>query len=143
MEQKKQSNNIIHIVGGSILIAILFFGGISLFFSGPKVENKVTAAAVSSVADAPSAETAKIVNGVQEVTLGWGKFNYAPEVITVKKEMTVRITADLQRLSGCFRSLQIPELGVSKQFTESDTVLEFTPKKTGTFTFNCAMGMGS
>lgn len=140
MAQKKQSN-IIHIVGGSILVALLFFGGMNLLFSGPKPQNQITGAVVSP--NAPAAATAKIVNGIQEVTLGWGKFNYAPEIITVKKDMPVRITADIQRLSGCFRSLNIPELGVSKQFTESDTVLEFTPQKTGTFTFSCAMGMGS
>lgn len=141
MKQGKQSSTIVNIVGGIALVALLFFGGISLL-SGPKIQNQITGNVVSA-APPESSATATVVNGVQEVTLGWGKLNYAPEFITVKKGMPVRLTADVKRLSGCFRSLNIPELGVSKQFTESDTVLEFTPQKTGTFTFSCAMGMGS
>ena len=141
MTKETRSNKAINIIGGIALVALLIFGAVSLLkpVSAPKATGVL---ALDSSAPAVATQ-AKVVNGVQEVTLGWGKFNYAPEVITVKKDMPVRITADIQRLSGCFRSLNIPELGVSKQFTESDTTLEFTPKKTGTFTFSCAMGMGS
>ncbi len=80
---------------------------------------------------------------VQEVTLSWGKLNYNPEVIEVEQGKPVKIIADTARLQGCFRSFQIPELGVSKSFAETDNALEFTPDKAGTFTFSCSMGMGN
>src|SRR3989338_1716848 len=53
----------------------------------------------------------QIIDGVQAVRLTWGKFNYEPAVIRVKSNMPVRITADLTRLQGCFRSFVIPDLG--------------------------------
>lgn len=85
----------------------------------------------------------QIIDGVQAVTLTWGKFNYEPAVIVVKSNMPVRITADLTRLQGCFRSFVIPDLGVYKNFNYNDDSVEFTPSKQGTFRFTCSMGMGS
>ena len=88
----------------------------------------------------PSVE---IVNGVQIARLSWGKFNYEPAVIKLKSGMQAKIVADTDRLQGCFRSISIPDLGLQKSFDENDNTLEFTPQKTGTFAFGCAMGMGS
>lgn len=95
------------------------------------------------VTGAASVVEAKLVNGVQEATLSWGKLNYNPETIKAKKGVPLRITADMQRLSGCFQSFRIADLGVTKAFTENDNVIEFTPQKSGTFTFGCSMGMGA
>src|SRR3989344_9198302 len=83
----------------------------------------------------------QIIDGVQAVTLTWGKFNYEPAVIRVKSNMPVRITADLTRLQGCFRSFVIPDLGVYKNFNYNDDSVKFTPVKQGTFLFTCSMGM--
>ncbi len=83
-----------------------------------------------------------LADGVQHVRLSWGKFNYEPAVITVKKDVPVRIEADMQRITGCFRSFVVPELGVSGQFTEENNAVEFTPAKSGEFAFTCTMGMG-
>lgn len=91
---------------------------------------------------ASGVQEVRVENGVQKVTLSWGKFNYNPEVIKVKANMPVEVTADLNRITGCFRSFEIPELGVDESFSESKPVIQFTPKKTGTFTFGCSMGMG-
>ena len=85
----------------------------------------------------------KVVNGIQEVTLSWGRFNYAPEVIKVKQGMPVKLTADLKRLQGCYRALEIPGMGISKYFRSGDDTLEFTPERTGTYDFSCSMGMGT
>ena len=86
---------------------------------------------------------AKMVDGIQEVTLSWGKLNYNPQVIIVKKDVPVRITADVNRLQGCFRSLLIQEFKVRKSFPERDNTIEFIPNKAGDFPFSCAMGMGT
>ncbi|MBI5398585.1 cupredoxin domain-containing protein [Candidatus Woesearchaeota archaeon] len=86
---------------------------------------------------------AKQVNGIQEASLSWGKLNYNPEVIKVKKGLPVRIIADTARLQGCFRSFRIADLEITKSFTETDNTVEFTPQKSGTFAFGCSMGMGA
>ena len=117
-------NNIVKIIGTIIVLAL----------AGLVVMNTKTT---------QQATTATTIETTQEVTLSWGKLNYNPEVITVKAGEKVRITGDMTRLTGCFQSLQIPELGISKSMTETDNVLEFTPTKKGTFAFGCAMGMGA
>ena len=85
---------------------------------------------------------AKVVNGVQEVKLSWGKFNYNPQEIIVKEGIPVNLNADLDRLRGCFNSIRIPDLGVSESFSETNPTITFTPKNKGTFSFSCSMGMG-
>lgn len=128
----------IQVIAG-ILALVIFGFFIKNTFSLPSAPTTPTAQVTQEI----SAQDAAITNGVQEIDLSWGKFNYAPEAIRVKKGMPVKITADTQRLTGCYRSLEIPELGVSKTITETDNVIEFTPEKEGTFTFSCAMGMGN
>ena len=86
---------------------------------------------------------AKLVNGVQEVTLSWGKLNYDPQVITVKNGVPVKITGDLNRLQGCFRTIDIPAFSVAKTLTSRDNTIQFTPNRAGRFIFQCGMGMGS
>lgn len=127
-----------HIITG-VLILVIFGFFIKNTFSMSSVPNTPTAQVVQET----QVQDAVINNGVQEIDLSWGKFNYAPEAIRVKKGRPVKITADTQRLTGCYRSLEISELGVSKTITETDNVIEFTPEKEGTFTFSCAMGMGN
>src|SRR3989338_595587 len=74
--------------------------------------------------------------------LSWGKLNYYPEIITVKANKKVQIVGYTTRLNGCFRSLVIPEFDINGQFLDTNNKIEFTPTKTGTFGFGCAMGMG-
>ncbi|GEM_PF-545305 len=84
-----------------------------------------------------------IPNEKGEIILSWGKLNYEPQVIQAQAGKPLRIIGDMKRLTGCYRSLQINELGVSKYFKEGDSVLEFTPTQKGNFPFSCSMGMGS
>ncbi len=96
----------------------------------------------TSTGSSATQNTVHEIDGVQVVDLSWGKFNYNPDTITVAVEKPVRIVADLERLQGCFRSFVIRDLGISTSFSSSRNFIEFTPTKTGTFAFSCAMGMG-
>ncbi len=91
----------------------------------------------------PSTPQTTLPPSASNVFLSWGKLNYEPQVIHAEQGKPLTITGDLKRLTGCFRSFQIKELGVTKYFTEGDTNLEFTPEKKGQFGFSCSMGMGS
>lgn len=131
-------NNYVHYVGALIMLFIIGFFAKEVFFSSPSQPSLPAGAVVAS-----SVVEAVEVNGFQEVSLSWGKLNYNPEIIKVKKGIPVRIIADTSRLLGCFRSFRIPELGVSASFSEANKIVEFIPQKTGTFGFGCSMGMGN
>lgn len=81
-------------------------------------------------------------NGVQEITLSYKNYNYYPNTITVKQGIPVKITLD-SSIGGCYRTLVIPDLGVSKNSASPSDTVEFTPNKAGTFRFRCGMGMGT
>lgn len=79
---------------------------------------------------------------VQEITIGMKNYNYYPNTINVKVNVPVRIKLD-ESVSGCFRDFTIREFGIRKHLQTPTDYVEFTPTKTGTFTFACSMGMGT
>ncbi|MBM3229209.1 hypothetical protein FJZ26_02155 [Candidatus Parvarchaeota archaeon] len=83
----------------------------------------------------------QVKSGVQEITLTVQGGSYYPNPIRVKKGTPVRLVADLSQMSGCSRSIVIPEFGISKVLSNTDNTIEFTPTKSGTFDFSCSMGM--
>lgn len=119
-----KANTIAQIAGGLIVIALI----IILITNTSQVKKEVKQ---------------DTIVGENIITLSWGKLNYNPEVITVEKGKPVTIKADLTRLTGCYRSFEIKELGVRKAFKEGDDTVTFTPDKEGTFRFGCLMGMGN
>ncbi len=134
-----EKNNYIKIGAGVILLLVAV-----LFVKNAFSTNNRTPPSLDSLATVEQSTSvqATLLNGVQEVELSWGKLNYNPQEIVVQKGIPVKITGDLKRLTGCFRSLRIDDFDVSKTFTERDNTVTFTPDKTGTFKFACAMGMG-
>ncbi len=110
---------------------------LGLLLAGCSVQSTENDDPFASVPETP------IVNGVQQATLSWGTLNYAPEIIKVEVGIPVRITGDMKRLTGCYRSFNIFPLGISKRFDEKSAAIEFTPIKVGSFPFGCSMGMGS
>ncbi len=125
-----------------IILVLLFF-----FLTSCYYEKTITAldsytSAEDAITTTPMQNTVHEIDGVQTVTLSLGKFNYNPETITVSVGKPVKIIADLTRLRGCFQSFVIPDLGLEHYFNIGSETLEFTPTKTGTFLFSCAMGMG-
>ena len=84
---------------------------------------------------------AEVKNGAQEVTLTVQGGNYYPNPVRVKKGIPVKLVADMSTFYGCSRSIILPDFGVSKTVSVGDNVIEFTPGKSGTFSFSCSMGM--
>jgi len=84
---------------------------------------------------------APVNSGVQEVAVSMQGYQYQPYPIRVKVGVPVRLTVDLNTVKGCFRSIVIPELGVSGRVSEGSNTIEFTPTKAGTFRMTCGMGM--
>ena len=78
---------------------------------------------------------------VQTVKLWVEGGNYVFSDSEFKKDVLVRIEADISRTPGCSRSIVISSFNIRKTVSSGDNVIEFTPTKTGTFNIACSMNM--
>lgn len=65
--------------------------------------------------------------------------------ITVKAGTPVRWTihAEKSSINGCNYKILLPDFDTECIFEEGDNTIEFTPQKTGIYTYSCWMGMTS
>ena len=89
--------------------------------------------------EAMSAETNE--TGVQEIKVTV-KGGYSPDVIVVKKDVPVRLNFYRDETSSCSEQVVFGDFGIAKDLPAFKTTpIEFTPDKTGEFTFACGMNM--
>jgi sulfite exporter TauE/SafE len=80
--------------------------------------------------------------GAQDVTINVEDRGYVASTNTLKAGVPVKLTLTTQEAFGCIRAFSIPSLNISKVLPETgQTVIEFTPKKTGLLSYSCSMGM--
>ena len=79
-------------------------------------------------------------DGIQKIIIGF-KGNYEPNTLTVKAGKPVEIILD-SSVRGCYRSFNIPDLGVSYYSSGPSDTIKFTPENKGKFRFACGMNMG-
>jgi plastocyanin domain-containing protein len=111
-------------IGVSIdgVLAIAFLGW---FFFGSR--KKVTATVKES--------------GAQEIDITV-KGGYSPDVIVVKKDKPLRLNFYRDETSSCSEQVIFGDFGVVKNLPAfKSTTVEFTPDKSGEFTFTCGMNM--
>jgi plastocyanin domain-containing protein len=85
------------------------------------------------------AGTGTISGGVQTVSTSVGSSSYG--TITVKAGTPVKWNINFTG-GGCIQYIRIPEFGISKTLNSgSSNTISFTPKKPGTYTVRCSMGM--
>ena len=77
----------------------------------------------------------------QIVKLSVKNGEYILEPPQLKKNVKVRLEADLPQMPGCSKSIVIPAFKVSKTVSSKDNTIEFIPDKTGTFNIACSMNM--
>ena len=84
---------------------------------------------------------AKMEDDYQVVRFSLDYNNY--QDIQVKKGTMVKMIIDVSEkyLNGCNERLEIKAFGVEATLQVGENVIEFTPDKTGAFTFNCWMNM--
>jgi plastocyanin domain-containing protein len=108
------------IIGGISLIALVLW-----YFFG---ERDAVAAAVTE-------------SGAQEVNVTV-KGGYSPDVIVVKKGTPVRLNFYRDETSSCSEQVVFGDFGIAKDLPAFKTTsIEFTPDKSGEFTFACGMNM--
>lgn len=70
------------------------------------------------------------------------KGGYDPDVIVVEAGKPVRLNFYREETSDCSEQVLFPDFKTSAVLTPFQTVpVEFTPEKTGEYTFTCGMGM--
>jgi plastocyanin domain-containing protein len=108
-------------VGGLLAIAwVVWF-----FFFGDRTQTRATVAA----------------GGVQEITIVV-KGGYEPDRIVVEKGRPVRLNFDREENSSCSDTVVFGDFGIAQPLAAFRTTsVEFTPSKTGEFTFTCGMNM--
>lgn len=114
------STEIIVLVGGILLIALTLW-----YFFGEREKVSV----------------AENCAGIQEIDVSV-KGGYSPDVIVVKKDTPVRLNFYRGETSSCSEQIVFGDFGISKDLPAFKTTpIEFTPDKTGQFTFTCGMNM--
>jgi len=79
---------------------------------------------------------------VQRIALSMKGLEYQPNPLRLKLGVPVELVVNLNTVTGCMRSIQIPDLGVNAYVTQSNNIIRFTPTKKGTFGMRCSMNMG-
>lgn len=79
--------------------------------------------------------------GVQEVKVTV-KGGYSPDVIVVKQGLPVRLDFYRDETSSCSEEVVFGDFGIARPLPAFKTTsIEFTPEKSGEFTFTCGMNM--
>ncbi|KMY31851.1 hypothetical protein ACZ11_06585 [Lysinibacillus xylanilyticus] len=70
-------------------------------------------------------------------------YGYAPENVKVKAGIPVKLHFQKSFTGGCLSFLLIEDFQLEKTLEKGDNLVEFTPEKTGIYTFHCGMNMYS
>lgn len=86
-------------------------------------------------------QVARVEDGIQVIEFDLLYNSY--QDIKVKKDIPVQIIINVSEkyLTGCNNEIIIPDFNVAKKLEVGQNVIEFTPTKTGTFTYTCWMQM--
>ncbi len=122
-------------VGSVLLIVIsiymistnLTLAGVNFPWSGSSGSDNAIAATVDG--DAQYVTTALHSDGYEDIK------------VTVGIPVVWTMVVDEDELNGCNNEIIINEYGLQISLSTGDVVIEFTPEKTGTFTYTCWMGM--
>ena len=114
------TTDIMVVIGGVALIAFVLW-----YFFGERE------AAAATLGDSGTQEIKVTVRG-----------GYSPDVIVVKKDVPVRLNFYRDETSSCSEQVVFGDFGIARDLPAFKTTpIEFTPDKTGEFTFACGMNM--
>ena len=83
----------------------------------------------------------RIDNGEQIVDITQSGSGYAPNKITVKKDIPVKLLVNATNMYACTSILVIPRFQIQSSLVTGVNEIKFTPTETGPIKFSCAMGM--
>lgn len=108
-----------------LLGSVLLIGLVLWYFFGPKQR----------------ALAATGAGGVQQIKIVV-KGGYAPDLIVVQQNRPVRLDFYRDETASCSEQVRFPDFGIARDLPAFKTTpIEFTPDKSGEFTFACGMNM--
>lgn len=78
---------------------------------------------------------------VIRMTVGAGDSAYSPDSFTVRAGIPVRWEIDQKSSSGCLSYVVSRQLDINEPLKIGLNVVNFTPRKAGSYVFSCSMGM--
>lgn len=81
------------------------------------------------------------ISEYQTVEMELSYLGYTPNVLYIKKGVPVRWVINVKQMSGCTDAIMIEELGIRKDLSLGENIIEFTPEKVGELKFSCWMKM--
>lgn len=79
---------------------------------------------------------------VQAVRVDLTERGYEPASFKLRRGVPARVTFTRKVSATCATEVVLPEYGIKRALPlDEPVVVEFTPKKSGEFTFSCGMGM--
>ena len=96
----------------------------------------------SAFAKADDSAQTQVIDGKQVIDMRMtSRGLYQPDVLEVKKDIPVLWQIEGDDFMGCGDTLIMPAFGVNTSLKTGPNIVEFTPDRTGKFTFSCSMGM--
>lgn len=123
-------------------LALYSFNGILNVLDSPVTFEKTVAAFKKTETSQGSTKNVELVNGVQRVKIEVRSSGYRPTRVTVKKGIPVELILESNGVYSCAASFTFRAFGIDANLepTGSQT-FNFTPTRTGKFTYSCSMGM--
>ncbi|HIH31836.1 TPA: hypothetical protein HA235_03950 [Candidatus Woesearchaeota archaeon] len=122
-----------------ILLAIVSVTAFSIM--GNKTSN-INGNAINTASNTQQASVSgSTSDNVQTAKLSVSGSSYILEPSIFKKDVPVKIIADISSMPGCSKAVTIPAFRLLKVVSNKDNVITFTPTKTGTFKIACSMNM--
>lgn len=106
----------------------------------PKIEVSQASETESETASDLNVEIADGEQVIRMTLTARDPYYYPSDSFTVTAGMPVRLEIEGEG-TGCRSIFQIPKLNVREELDKQVNVIAFTPKKAGTYTFSCSMGM--
>lgn len=124
-----------------VIIIGLIMGNRGFLLAGINAGDAILSPLGISQAQGGKSPKAVIKDGYQTITTKLESGRYQP--ITVNAGIPVKwtIVAEKGSLNGCNNEIIIPDYQLQQKLKLGETMIEFTPKRTGTITYTCWMGM--
>ena len=105
----------------------------------------VAAASSPAAADAQARRARGARSGaakVQAASVALTERGYEPAGLRLRRGVPARVTFTRKVSATCATEVMLPEYGIKRALPlDEPVVVEFTPTKSGEFTFSCGMGM--
>jgi sulfite exporter TauE/SafE/copper chaperone CopZ len=121
--------------------ALVVLLGVVMFSTGASLSGLNIPSFQAVTGQAQASNVATIKDGVQYVTTELTFGGYEPIVVQSGLPVQWTIKAEQGTINGCNNSIVIPKFNLQQDLAVGETMIEFTPTKSGTVPYSCWMGM--